>query len=536
MTLSILLKMMLLGLLDPIIGQNLFYAGMKHTTATFTAAMCNVLPALTFVMAWILSQAKILGTVVTVGGAMIMTLIRGADIGLPWTKHNINVHHAASDDHDHPIKGAIMIATGNIGYALFYILQAITLKTYPAGLSLTSLICTFGALQGVALTLLLERGNTSIWSIGLDAKLLAYAYGGIVSSGITYYVSGAIMKEKGPVFVTAFNPLNMVIVAVLSSFILAEQLDLGKITGAVVIIIGLYLVIWGKSKDDCTAILAKAALNQGMNHYTFSVYRNAIAVVCFAPFAFVLERKIRPRMTFPVLLKIALLALLEPVIDQNLYYTGMKYTTATFTSAMCNILPAITFLLAWTLRLEKVNLKRLYDQAKVAGTIVTIGGAMIMTLVRGHVIGFPWTKDGSNYSRMTNNVKDQEEPIKGTIMITLGCFCWSIFYILQANTLKTYPAGLTLTTLICMGGALQGGALTLVVERGNPQVWSVGWDVKLLAYAYAGIVSSGVGYYVSGVVSKEKGPVFLTSFNPLSMVVVAVMSSFIFADKLDVGK
>lgn len=40
----------------------------------------------------------------------------------------------------------------------------------------------------------------------------------------------------------------------------------------------------------------------------------------------------------------------RPVIDQNLYYVGMKYTTATFTAAMCNILPAITFLLAWAMR------------------------------------------------------------------------------------------------------------------------------------------------------------------------------------------
>lgn len=39
-----------------------------------------------------------------------------------------------------------------------------------------------------------------------------------------------------------------------------------------------------------TVIIAKTALNQGMNHYTFSVYRNVFATICFAPFAFVLER------------------------------------------------------------------------------------------------------------------------------------------------------------------------------------------------------------------------------------------------------
>ena len=42
--------------------------------------------------------------------------------------------------------------------------------------------------------------------------------------------------------------------------------------------------------------------------------------------------------------------LCRPVIDQNLYYTGMKYTTATVATALCNVLPAFVFLLAWVCR------------------------------------------------------------------------------------------------------------------------------------------------------------------------------------------
>ena len=33
--------------------------------------------------------------------------------------------------------------------------------------------------------------------------------------------------EKGPVFVTAFNPLMMIIVAIMGAFILAEKIYLG---------------------------------------------------------------------------------------------------------------------------------------------------------------------------------------------------------------------------------------------------------------------------------------------------------------------
>ncbi|CAH9121336.1 unnamed protein product [Cuscuta epithymum] len=282
------------------------------------------------------------------------------------------------------------------------------------------------------------------------------------------------------------------------------------------------------------AIIAKTALNSGMSHFTFAVYRNATAAVFFAPFAFFVERKIRPKMTISVFFKIMLLGLLEPVIDQNLYYIGMKYTTATFTTALCNVLPAITFILAWIFRLEKVNVRNLKSQAKILGTAVTMGGAMIMTFVKGPTIGLPWTEEAQASSAVS--VHAQQSSIMGAAMITSGCFCWACFYTLQAMTLKSYPAGLSLTCLICGMGAVQGTILTLVVERGNTAPWAIHWDTKLLAYIYSGIVCSGVAYYISGAIMKEQGPVFVTSFNPLSMVIVAVLGSFILAEQLDFGR
>lgn len=47
-------------------------------------------------------------------------------------------------------------------------------------------------------------------------------------SGLAYYVIGWVSKERGPVFVSAFNPLSMVIVAVLSTFVFMEKMYLGR--------------------------------------------------------------------------------------------------------------------------------------------------------------------------------------------------------------------------------------------------------------------------------------------------------------------
>ncbi|PRQ43340.1 putative EamA domain-containing protein [Rosa chinensis] len=282
-------------------------------------------------------------------------------------------------------------------------------------------------------------------------------------------------------------------------------------------------------------ILCKAALNQGVSNYVLVVYRHAVATLVVAPFAVVLDKKVRPKMTLSIFIKIMVLGLLEPVLDQNMYYLGMKYTTATFAAAMCNILPALTFVMAWILRLEKVKLKCIRSQSKVLGTAATVAGAMIMTLVKGPLLKLFWTRATTSNQQQTNGV-DIHSSIKGAIMITVGCFCWACFMILQSVTLRSYPAELSLSAWICLMGTLEGTAVALVMERGNAAVWAIHWDGKLLAAVYSGIFCSGLAYYIQGVVMKHRGPVFVTAFSPLSMVIVAVMSSFILREQLFLGR
>ncbi|XP_076941204.1 WAT1-related protein At2g39510-like [Bidens hawaiensis] len=284
-------------------------------------------------------------------------------------------------------------------------------------------------------------------------------------------------------------------------------------------------------------IIAKAALNQGMNHYTFATYRNLIAALVMAPFALIFERKGRPKLTFSIFLKIMLLGFLEPVVDQNLYYAGMKYTTATFAVAMTNIIPALTFLMAWVCRMEKVNIKKVHSIGKIVGTLVTVGGAMIMTVVAGPAIGLPWTKDSTTkHQQQSATHVSPGDNIKGSMMIIAGCLSWSCFYIVQAITLKSYPAELSLTTLICAAGALQGGIVTVIAEKGHNEAWKLQLDAGLVTMVYVGVICSGLGYYLSGIIMKSKGPVFVTAFNPLSMVIVAVLGSIVLAESLNLGR
>ncbi|KAK9186892.1 hypothetical protein WN944_018281 [Citrus x changshan-huyou] len=284
------------------------------------------------------------------------------------------------------------------------------------------------------------------------------------------------------------------------------------------------------------SIITKIALTQGMSQHVLVAYRMVVATSLIAPFAIVLERKTRPKMTLRIFAKIALLGLFEPVIGQNLYFTGLKCSTATFTVAMCNILPALTFLMAWIFRLEKVKIKSMRSQAKILGTIVTAGGAMCMTLLKGPILEFPWKQVRILHNQSETGTHNKEEHItKGALMIAAGCFSWSCFIILEAFLLKSYPAELSLTALMCFVSSVEGTILALAIERGNTGIWLLHFDAKLLSVLYGGFVSC-TAYFIMGWLMKRKGPVFVSSFNPLSMVIIAILGSFFIAEELFLGR
>lgn len=282
-------------------------------------------------------------------------------------------------------------------------------------------------------------------------------------------------------------------------------------------------------------IITKLSLNGGMSHYVLVVYRHAFATIAIAPFAIIFEWKDQPKITFSVFMQILLLALLGPVIDQNFYYAGLKLTSPTFSCAMSNMLPAMTFVMAVLCRMEIVNLKKLRCQAKVIGTILTVAGAMLMTLYKGPVLELMWTKYIPHSNANITSSSSKDNWFLGSILLIIATLAWSSLFVLQAKAIETYKNHqLTLTSLICFFGTILAFATTLIMEN-KDSVWTIGWDMNLLAAAYAGIVTSSISYYIQGLVIKKKGPVFATSFSPLMMIIVAIMGFFILAEQLFLG-
>ena len=72
---------------------------------------------------------------------------------------------------------------------------------------------------------------------------------GILASDIALVIMAWCVKQRGPLFVSMFSPLMLLMVAVLSSLLLGEKLRLGTALDAVLIVMGLYAVLWGKGRE-----------------------------------------------------------------------------------------------------------------------------------------------------------------------------------------------------------------------------------------------------------------------------------------------
>jgi len=284
-------------------------------------------------------------------------------------------------------------------------------------------------------------------------------------------------------------------------------------------------------------IISKVSLDRGMNHFVLVVYRHASATIVLAPFAIYFEWKGRPKLTFPLFFQIFVLGLLGPVIDQNCYYLALKLTSPTYACAMSNVLPAMTFVLALIFRMERVNIKQVRSQAKIVGTIVCVGGAMLMTLYKGPIVKMVWSPHHKSTKENQTSAKEAAAALDwiiGSLLLIAATLAWSGLFILQNSVLKKYTAHISLATLICFVGTIQAAVLGLCVVH-DPSKWALRWDINLLSAVYAGVVTSAIAYYVQGLCMRLKGPVFTTAFAPLMMIIVAVMGSIILSETIYLG-
>ncbi|KAL8228926.1 hypothetical protein R6Q57_013826 [Mikania cordata] len=244
----------LLGFFAQIFG----YTGISYSSATLATTLLNLIPGFTFILAVICrmetikfgsstTQAKFIGTVVSVAGAIMVTLYKGPPILSAHLKSEISKNLIGQPSNW--VFGGIFLAIDAIFSSMYIIAQAVVLKKYPAEMIVMfsyCFVCTI--LSG--LTSLIVEDDLSSYSLQHKKRLLSILYSGIFGSAFQVTVQAWCVRRRGPLFVAMFHPVGIVISTFIGVIFLGDGFYLGSLLGSIIVVIGFYSVMWGKANEE----------------------------------------------------------------------------------------------------------------------------------------------------------------------------------------------------------------------------------------------------------------------------------------------
>ncbi|XP_060185614.1 WAT1-related protein At1g68170-like [Lycium barbarum] len=295
------------------------------------------------------------------------------------------------------------------------------------------------------------------------------------------------------------------------------------------------LMVLSQLASGSVNIFYKIAVADGMKVQIMVFYRLVFATAFMVPLAFIMERKRRPTFSWTILFQGVINGLLGAALGSNLYAESLNFTTATISSAMSNLTPAVTLIFAVIMGMERLDIHRVAGKAKLVGTVLGIGGALVLSLYKGMKINL-WSINihclHSDNATATTAAQTHSN-LLGSILAFLSCASYAAWLVFQGKMRQRYPM-YSSTALMCFCGAIQAGIYAFIRER-HPSAWKLGWNIRLFTPAYAGILSSGLGVTIIAWCTKLKGPLYVSSFYPLALIFVAIVGTIVLHEELHVG-
>ncbi|KAK6915701.1 EamA domain [Dillenia turbinata] len=260
-------------------NQLFYFVRLKYSTPTIGCALSNIHPAVTFVLAVVCKQesvglnrkqgqAKVLGTTLCVGGTMLLSFYHGRTIGIG--EPSIHLHSVGqtsttgnsnnSHNNGNMFLGPSLLLASCVARAGWLIIQARLSEKFAAPFTSTALMCLMACIKCVLIAVCFQH-NVSACVLFVNARICGFCTGICL---MTWCI-----QRKGALYVSVFSPLLLIIVAVLSWALLNEKLYVGTsllfavqdaqslgstqlcrmIVGSMLIISGLYAVLWGVNKE-----------------------------------------------------------------------------------------------------------------------------------------------------------------------------------------------------------------------------------------------------------------------------------------------
>ncbi|KAK4488488.1 hypothetical protein RD792_004252 [Penstemon davidsonii] len=266
LTFQLLGKFFILGILG-FTSQYLGYKGIELSNPTLGSAMSNLTPATTFFLAILFrmeklklksisSQAKTIGTVVSMAGALIVVFYKGPMLLNAYhdQKQQLQLNRSLVFSISNWILGGSLLAASYIVVSVWYIFQAKFVTEYPAEFLLVFFYNLSSCIISIPVGIISEPNFTAWKVLSFDVRMISILYSGIMGSAFGTMVHTWGLHVKGPVYVASFRPLSIAIAAILGVIFLGDYLFLGSVVGSIIISLGFYTVLWGKMKEEISDI------------------------------------------------------------------------------------------------------------------------------------------------------------------------------------------------------------------------------------------------------------------------------------------
>ncbi|KAK8683094.1 hypothetical protein V6N13_039162 [Hibiscus sabdariffa] len=272
--------------------------------------------------------------------------------------------------------------------------------------------------------------------------------------------------------------------------------------------------------NAAVALFTRVALVNGLSPPIFVVYRQGIATLLIAPIAFASRRKNSARWSLGLkgFAWILLASLIGVTASQNALIMGLYLSSSTIATAMNNLIPAFTFVVTAILGLERFNIRSLTTLAKILGTVICVGGAMSMALLKG-------PKLLNTQLLPPKSLLDQgaETWLLGCLLLLASAFFWSLWLVIQVPISASCPDHLYSSAWMCFMATLGSAIVALLLEK-DPAAWTLNSRLEISCCLFTGFSLAGA-FFVQAWCISRRGPLFAAMFNPLSTVMVAVFAA-----------
>nr|XP_010934950.1 WAT1-related protein At5g47470 isoform X2 [Elaeis guineensis] len=240
--------------------QGLLFLGIKKTSPAIASAMPNLAPGFIFIIAACVrfekfdirckySGIKILGTLVCLSGAIVMSCLQS-----PSTSPMLTSNKLSLLGNKEWMLGCFYLLSAVVILSCNTVLQAATMVSFPAPLTLCVITATMGSILTAMLQFIVE-GKIDAGSSTINvASIIAFVIGGAVVIGACIAFQTWCVNRKGPVLVAIFSPIQTVCSAILSAVLLRQVISLGSLAGIVLMFSGLYMVLWAKNNEGLSLV------------------------------------------------------------------------------------------------------------------------------------------------------------------------------------------------------------------------------------------------------------------------------------------